>query len=98
MAERILVTSQYLLEKQGEWKALSGKAWESFLEAVADTQRLSRHFDGKPVSRLQKEFISLGKDAAAAFGRMEVHLGKLGEIGAVYEEAERSNVNVTPNH
>jgi len=98
LAGKIAVTSQYLREKQGEWAALLGQAQESFLAAVVDAEKLRQHFWGDPVRELRKEFVSLGEEGTAAFGRMRVHIQKLEEIADVYENGERSNVNVTPNH
>lgn len=98
MAEKITVTSQYLLDKQEEWTVIYMQAQENFLAAVMDTEKIPQHFWGNPVRELQKKFLSVGKEGKEAFGRMNTHLGKLGEIASVYENAERSNVNVTANH
>ena len=98
MAEKIVVTSQYLREKQQEWITLLGRAQENLLEAAMDTERLRQHFWGNPARRLQGEFISLGKEGMEAFGRMKTHLRKLEEIASVYEDAERRNVDVAADH
>ena len=96
MAEKITVTSKELLVKEQDWKAMLSKAWEEFQAAV--TEKFSRHFSGEPVRKLQKEFVSLGREQSEAFRRLKIHIGKLGEIAAVYEEAERKNTNVTADN
>lgn len=98
MAERIVVTPQYLREKQEEWTAFLGQAQEAFLMAVLDTEEIRQYFWGKPVRKLQKEVVSVKKEGMEAFGRMKAHLGKLEKIASVYEDAERSNVNATADH
>ena len=98
MVEKITVTSKELLVKEQDWKAMLSKAWEEFQAAVMETEKFSRHFSGEPVRKLQKEFVSLGREQSEAFRRLKTHIGKLGEIAAVYEEAERKNTNVTADN
>lgn len=97
MAEKITVTSQDLLKRQEEWLAALEKAREDYLAAVLDSQKLVQFFDGNPVRKLQREFVSMGEEAAEAFRRLKIHIEKLGEIAAVYEAAERGNVDVATN-
>ena len=98
MAEKITVTSQELLRRQEEWTAILKQAQESFLAVVSGTEKLPQHFDGNPVRKLQREFISLGKEGMEAFGKLKAHIDKLGGIAAVYEEAERRNTDVTADN
>lgn len=98
MAGEITVTSKELLARQQEWTAMLITAREEFLGAVMETEKLSRHFAGEPVEKLQKEFIALGREQTQAFRRLQAHIGKLGEIAAIYEEAERNNTNVTADN
>lgn len=97
MAEKITVTSQDLLKEREEWLAVLEKARKDYLAAVLDSKKLVQFFDGNPVRKLQKEFVSAGEEGTKAFRRLKLHIEKLGEIAAVYEEAERGNVDVATN-
>lgn len=98
MGEKIRVTPRDLLKKQDEWTAVLEQARESFLAAVLDSEKLLQHFDGSPVRKLQREYVSLGKEGMEAFGRFKTHIEKLGGIAAVYRETERGNVDVAADN
>lgn len=98
MAEKITVTSQDLLKSKEEWTVMLEQAREDFLTAVLDSEKLVQYFDGNPVRKLQREYVSIGKEGMEAFRRLKSHIEKLGEIAVIYENAERGNVDVTTNN
>ncbi|MDE6204301.1 MAG: hypothetical protein K2O16_00640 [Lachnospiraceae bacterium] len=95
MAEEILVTPRYLKGKEKEWTELVKKSRTSFLGAAEHVQVLTQSFDGRPVKELAKRFALRKEEGIAAFRAFENHIGKLGQIAEVYEQAERDNRNVT---
>ena len=95
MAEEILVTPRYLKGKEKEWTELVKRARNDFLTAADHVRVLTQGFDGRPVKELDKRFALWEEEGIIAFRAFENHIGKLGQIAEVYEQAERENRNVT---
>ncbi|WP_160560662.1 hypothetical protein [Parablautia muri] len=98
MGERILVTTEYLKEKEEEWKELLGLAQNAYQEAAKSADKLEEYFSCKETAVIRKKFAVWKEEGMDVFERLKSHLGKLKSMALIYEEAERSNVNVTvPN-
>lgn len=91
MKESILVTTEYLTQKEEEWKALLEKAEKTFLEVAGSAELLKTVFYGKPVLALEKKLLAQGKGGERAFGMLINHVCRLGDIALVYDKAERRN-------
>lgn len=94
MAEKILVTTEYIRKKKDEWKGLLKQARTAFLEAADSAEILEEYFCGKPVRTLKQEMKAEVQEGAVAFNILMSHIEKLEDMALVYEEAERSNIYV----
>lgn len=91
MKESILVTTEYLTQKEREWSAFLERAEKLFLESCEGTKELEKVFYGKPVMELKKRILAQREAGETAFAMLMNHIGKLKEIAFSYETAERSN-------
>lgn len=98
MAEQITVITDKLKLKQEEWLKNLGQIEKSFVEIGDLLNNLAQSFMGKPVEAIRAKTFKGQEEGMVVLARVKVHLEKLGEIAAVYEQAERSNVNVTTDN
>ncbi|MCM1135543.1 MAG: hypothetical protein NC400_08205 [Clostridium sp.] len=98
MAEKIKITTQYLKAKEGQWLELAHQAEKSFFQAGDTADKLCRCFWGQPVCKLKTDFSVAQGEGEIVFAALAEHIKKLSEIARIYEEAERSNVDVLADH
>lgn len=95
MGESILVTTEYLKEKGEEWRELLRQAQRAYEEAAKRAEKLEEYFYCKETEAIRKRFSLWKEEGKEAFESFMRHLSKLESMALVYEEAERSNANVT---
>ncbi len=93
MAEKIAVVTDKFKIKGEEWRRDMGKAKECLSETGDLLNKLDMYFAGNPVETIKEKALKVQEEEAAAFARVRAHIEKLGEIAAVYEQAERGNLN-----
>lgn len=94
MAEKIAVTTEELKKRQEEWLEEFEKLKACFVETGDLFHKLEQFFMGKPVEAVRRKGLKEQEEGMAALAQLKAHLEKMEEIAAVYEQAERSSVNV----
>lgn len=91
MEKEVLVTTEFLLQKEEEWKEITAKAEQIFCEAVESIETLEHFFCGKPVLALKAEFLERKEKGKTDFEALSRHLEKLEVIAFIYDKVEREN-------
>lgn len=91
MEKELLVTTEFLVQKEEEWKDIAAKAEKIFCEAAEGIMALKTVFLGKPVLALKEEFLAEKEEGKNDFKKLSRHLDKLEVIAFVYDKAEREN-------
>ncbi|MDE5908414.1 MAG: hypothetical protein K2H52_06735 [Lachnospiraceae bacterium] len=89
--KEIVVTTEFLRQKQEEWKEMAVQAEQLFCEAADSVKTLEPIFYGKPVLTLKTVFLDQKEKGIKNFERLLRHLEKLDTIAFVYEKVEREN-------
>ncbi len=95
MEESILVTTEYLKDKQEEWRELLRQAQIIYQEAADSAEKLEEYFSCRETALIRRTFSIRKEEGIDAFETLMQHLEKLKSMALIYEEAERSNENVT---
>lgn len=98
MSGKLEVTTEKLKQKQEKWLEILRQIEVDFRETGEMLNRLEQSFMGKPVEIIKGKGIKKQEEGMADLKRLKLHIGKLEEIGELYEQAERSNANVTADH
>lgn len=98
MAEKIAVITGKLKKNQEEWLKEFGKLEESFLEIGDLLNKLEQFFMGKSVEAIREKGLKEQEEGVNVLAKMKAHLIKIEEIAAIYDQAERSNRNVTTDN
>lgn len=98
MAEKIAVITDKIKIKREEWLRDLGKVEECFVEAGDLLNKLDAYFMGKPVEIIKEKTFKVQEEGTVVLAGVKVHIEKLGEIAAIYDQAERSNSNVTTDN
>lgn len=98
MAEKIAVTTDKLKINQQEWLKEFEKLEESFLETGDLLNKLEQFFIGKPVEAIREKGLKEQEEGVTVLAQLKAHLIKIEEITAIYDQAERSNRNVTTDN
>lgn len=91
MENEVLVTTEFLLQKEEEWKEIATKAEQIFCEAAESIEMLEQIFCGRPVLALKAEFLDRKEKGRMDFEALSRHLGKLEVIAFIYDKVEREN-------
>ena len=91
MENEVIVTTEFLLQKEEEWKEIAAKAEQIFCEAAESIERLEQIFYGKPVLALKAEFLARKEKGRMDFEALSRHLEKLEVIAFIYDKVEREN-------
>lgn len=91
MENEVLVTTEFLLQKEEEWKKIATKAEQIFCEAAESIDMLEQIFCGRPVLALKAEFLDRKEKGKMDFETLSRHLEKLEVIAFVYDKVEREN-------
>lgn len=91
MAEKIAVTTGGLMKKQEEWTGFFKQIETSFTEMGGLLNKLNCYFSGSPVDTIKNRGLKMQEEGMICLKQLDMHLKKLSEINAVYEQAERSN-------
>lgn len=89
--KELVVTTEFLQQKQEEWKKIGVQAKHSFCEAADSVRTLEQVFYGKPVLAIKADFLSQKEKGEKDFERLLHHLEKLEVIAFVYDKVEREN-------
>ena len=91
MEKEVLVTTEFLFQKEEEWKEIAAKAEQIFCEAAESIEKLEQIFCGKPVLALKTEFLDRKEKGRMDFEALSRHLEKLEVIAFIYDKVEREN-------
>lgn len=98
MAGKIAVTTGRLRKSREEWSNDLKKLEMCFRETEDMFDRLEQFFMGKPVEAVRKKGVKEQEEGMAALAQLKAHLEKMEKIADVYDQAERSNINVTTDN
>ncbi|MBD5548080.1 MAG: hypothetical protein HDQ97_11885 [Lachnospiraceae bacterium] len=91
MEKELLVTTEFLLKKEEEWKEKAAKAEQIFCQAADSVETLNQFFYGKPVLKVKADFLARKEKGKKDFEALLHHLEKLEVIAFVYDKVEREN-------
>lgn len=95
MAEQIAVTTEEIRKRKEDFLFIWGQMEKKRKEISELFQSLWQFFSGKPVETVIRREIKEREKGRKAFDNLKIQIEKLEEISRCYEEAERSNANVT---
>lgn len=95
MAEQIAVTTEEIRKRKEDFLFIWSQMERKGKEISELFQSLWQFFSGKPVEAVIGREIKEREKGRKAFDNLKIQIEKLEEISRCYEEAERSNTNVT---
>ncbi len=94
MAEKVMVTTEKLKEKQEEWLLNFEQIRGGFREIEELLNSLEQIFMGKPVEIIREKAVRRQEEGMAVLTGLKIHLEKMEKIAVIYDQVERSNINV----
>lgn len=91
MPEKILVTTEQLIQRKEEYMELLKEIEKAFLQAAQTMDILERCFCGRPVTDLKRKFLIQEKAGENALKDFKDYVEGLEEIALVYKKTERGN-------
>ena len=98
MQGQIRVSTEKLRKKKEEWKETLRRMEENIRKMQELQDGMEVYFDGYPADTLMVQIKELCEEGLTFLERFFNHIEKLEEIAAIYEIAERSNVNAALDH
>lgn len=98
MAEKMTVTTGSLAKRQEEWLALFKQIETSYSEMGGLLNKLEQYFMGSPVDTIKESGLKKQEEGMVCLKQLGIHIEKLSDINAVYEQAERSNQDVVTDY
>mgnify|MGYP002516810098 CR=1 FL=1 len=96
--EKIRVSTGKVREKGNQWEETISRA-DAYLEnAKKEIGQLTGGFYCEAVLQLQKALDELAEESGQRIRELGIHVEKLQDIAANYEEAEKENELVTADH
>ncbi len=92
MTEKIRVITDELRKSQKDWEMLLKGIERNFIQIGEGLCHLEQCFAGETVSDIRERGKKHQQEGIAALSRLKAHIEKLEEIGRIYEQTERRNV------